>query len=256
MTGDRRSCGRTAPDPTRQSSALVPFDPPEILPSYAVHVAAHIASSGLAEETAAHTGLAIPSELDGAVPSRRMEFVAGRACAQRALRTLLPGFSGTVPINPDRDPRWPAGIVGSLTHSGTIAAAAVARASDALGLGIDVEAIISPDTVKSVQRLIASAGEGPAPKGYTDELYATLLFSAKEAVFKCLFPIARRPFFFEHARVDLLPATAAFRTVLLIDLAPELPAHRILWGRYAITDGHIYTAMALPARAPDLVSEA
>ncbi|MEV4420566.1 hypothetical protein AB0L40_11415 [Patulibacter sp. NPDC049589] len=50
-----------------------------------------------------------------AVETRRREFVTGRACAHRALAALgvpvVPIMSG-----PNREPLWPEGVVGSITH--------------------------------------------------------------------------------------------------------------------------------------------
>src|ERR1700761_3617241 len=63
--------------------------------------------------------------LGRAVEKRRREFAAGRGCARRALAALglppaplLPGEGGA--------PRWPDGVVGSITHCAGYAAAAVA----------------------------------------------------------------------------------------------------------------------------------
>ena len=74
----------------------------------------------------------------GAVVERRREFGTVRWCARRALRRLgVP----TVPILPDADrvPRWPAGVVGSMTHCEGYRAAAVARSDELGGIGIDAE---------------------------------------------------------------------------------------------------------------------
>ena len=73
-----------------------------------------------------------------AVPGRRLEFAAVRYCARQAMRRIgLP----PVPILPDADgvPRWPTGVVGSMTHCAGYRAAAVARSDRLLGIGIDAE---------------------------------------------------------------------------------------------------------------------
>lgn len=71
-----------------------------------------------------------------AVESRRREFTTVRHCARTALARF--GFAGP-PLLPGRRgaPRWSDGIIGSMTHCAGYRAAAVARASAALG--IDVE---------------------------------------------------------------------------------------------------------------------
>src|SRR5947207_7559339 len=70
---------------------------------------------------------------------RRREFAAGRACARLALERL--GRSnGPVLRGSNREPVWPDGVVGSITHTAGYCAAAVTEASCVLGLGIDAEA--------------------------------------------------------------------------------------------------------------------
>src|ERR671914_1172478 len=74
----------------------------------------------------------------GAGAERRREFGTVRYCARKALRQLgVPA----VPILPDVDraPRWPVGVVGSMTHCAGYRAAAVARSGELCGLGIDAE---------------------------------------------------------------------------------------------------------------------
>jgi 4'-phosphopantetheinyl transferase EntD len=73
---------------------------------------------------------------------RLHELENGRHVARRAL-ALLGVPAAEIPVGDDRSPRWPDGIVGSITHAtaegGSYAAAAVARASDVVALGIDAE---------------------------------------------------------------------------------------------------------------------
>lgn len=77
----------------------------------------------------------LPSEealVARAVDKRRREFATGRDCARRALSQL--GWD-EVPIlaGPKREPLWPAGIVGSITHCPGYCAAIVARSTSLLG---------------------------------------------------------------------------------------------------------------------------
>ena len=74
----------------------------------------------------------------GAVAERRREFGTVRYCAREALRQIgVPA----VPILPDVDgaPRWPVGVVGSMTHCAGYRAAVVARSGELCGVGIDAE---------------------------------------------------------------------------------------------------------------------
>jgi 4'-phosphopantetheinyl transferase EntD len=123
-----------------------------------------------------------------ASPSRRLEILEGRACARAALRKL--GYD-EAPIlrGKDRQPRWPNGFVGSISHTETFCAAAVARESDWAGLGLDVETDlpVSEDFARRVcsnRELVRCAEHGPP-----DEL-ARVIFSAKESVYKLQHPLS------------------------------------------------------------------
>src|ERR1700720_1454604 len=85
----------------------------------------------------------LPQSLRHATQKRQREFLAGRWCAKQALQCLGAG-STHVAIAEDRAPIWPGGVVGSITHTGDFAAAAVAWAADVAALGIDSEQIIDP----------------------------------------------------------------------------------------------------------------
>ncbi|MFO7661362.1 MAG: hypothetical protein R6X18_02090 [Chloroflexota bacterium] len=119
-------------------------------------------------------------ENDNAVnysPSRRREFAAGRLAARQALAHLgLPPDS--IPTGADRAPIWPDGCLGSITHAGGIALAAVGRVGPVSALGIDMERCKAVDG--AIAALVLTAGDD-------QDQDATLLFSIKESVFKCLY---------------------------------------------------------------------
>jgi 4'-phosphopantetheinyl transferase EntD len=129
----------------------------------------------------------------GAGAERRREFGTVRYCARKALRQLgVPA----VPILPDGDraPRWPVGVVGSMTHCAGYRAAVVARSGELSGLGIDAEphGALPPDTLDFVLRdeerlwLLGLADADPALH------WDRIAFCAKEAVYKAWFPLTRR----------------------------------------------------------------
>ena len=73
-----------------------------------------------------------------AVAVRRLEFARGRGCAREALAALGVA-AGPIPVGPEREPVWPSGVVGSITHCEGFVAAVVARAADLRAIGLDVE---------------------------------------------------------------------------------------------------------------------
>src|ERR1700738_5557121 len=99
--------------------------------------------TALALPLSAETRSRLPQALRHATQKRQREFLAGRRCAKQALQGLGAG-STHVAMAEDRAPIRPGGVVGSITHTGDFAAAAVAWAADIAGLGIDSEQIIDP----------------------------------------------------------------------------------------------------------------
>ncbi|MGW6391056.1 4'-phosphopantetheinyl transferase family protein [Streptomyces sp. NPDC055103] len=141
-----------------------------------------------------------------AVERRQREFATVRHCARLALgRFGVPG----VPLTPGPrgEPRWPAGIAGSMTHCDGYRAAAVARTADVVSLGIDAEpAGPLPEGVLAVvslpeERRHLAALEARVP----DTSWEKLLFSAKESVFKTWYPLTGRELDFEEAVVEFTP---------------------------------------------------
>jgi 4'-phosphopantetheinyl transferase EntD len=135
----------------------------------------------------------------GAIEERRREFGTVRACARAALRRLgVPA----APILPDADgvPRWPAGVVGSMTHCPGYRAAVVSRATDTHSIGIDAEPHAPlPDDV----RAFVLHGDERKPGGRPDLHWDRIHFCVKEAVYKAWFPLTRRWLEFEDVAVAL-----------------------------------------------------
>lgn len=146
-----------------------------------------------------------------AVAGRRREFVSARACARRALAELGIGPVAIVPGD-RREPQWPPGVVGSLTHCPGYRGAAVARRAEIAGLGIDVEPNeVLPGGVLEIVSIWQERGllrelVQDDPKVCWDRL----LFSAKESVYKAWFPLTRRRLGFLDLEVHIEPAAASF----------------------------------------------
>lgn len=179
-----------------------------------------------------------------AVNSRRREFATGRWCARRAL-IALGDPAAPIPRGERGMPEWPPGVVGSITHCDGYRAAAVARATELLALGIDAEpgaplparmlaVIASPDERAHVAQLLA---ERP------DVRWDRLLFCAKEAVFKAWWPLVRRPLGFDAAAVTLDPGG---RFEARLTRPGALPGE--VRGRWVAGRGVLATALAVGER--------
>lgn len=192
--------------------------------------------------------------LTRAVAKRRAEFSTVRACARQALAELgvppapiLPGERGA--------PQWPDGVVGSMTHCDGYRAAVVARASQAVGLGVDAEPHGPlPDGVLGLVSL-------PEERARLAELtdaeptvhWDRLLFTVKESVYKVWFPITRRWLDFSGASVEFEPADADGNGRFTAELqvpGPEVNGAELkrLPGRYLVTDDLVISAITLERR--------
>ena len=177
-----------------------------------------------------------------AVASRRAEFVAVRARARDALAALGGPRAALVP-RPDRSPAWPAGFVGSLSHSPTLCAAVVARAADAASLGLDLE----PDGPLDVAlvRTVCTERERRTLDGMSSAaalVLAKRLFSAKEAFYKCQYPLTGARLSCVQVSLELDPVSGEF-AVAAVDLAGE--AGRVaarVRGRCATLGAHVVSA--------------
>ena len=140
------------------------------------------------------------AELANAGRKRKAEHLAGRIAAAHALPDhTVPG------IGPSGEPLWPEGISGSITHSATQAMAVVVSHPDAR-VGIDCEAILPDREAREIQDGIIDAQEAMCltRSGYPFALALTLTFSAKESLFKALFPQVKTFMDFDCARITRL----------------------------------------------------
>jgi 4'-phosphopantetheinyl transferase EntD len=95
-------------------------------------------------------------------------------------------------------PVWPFGVVGSMAHDDAFVVAAVASADAFAGLGIDVEP--SEPLAEDVASLVRMPGD--VLDGVDERLASRLLFVAKEAVYKAVFPRDQVILGFEDVAID------------------------------------------------------
>jgi enterobactin synthetase component D len=199
------------------------------------------------DDESAFRDVDLPPALLRAVPKRRIEFLAGRHCAARALRHLDSQSITVVPIGDEGMPIWPPHTVGAITHMDGFAAAAVARTSDALGVGLDVEPLVSPATMHEIAAEVARPGELEALRGELDDAaLLTLVFSAKECLYKCLRHVVGHFFDFHDAT---LISVSGSTHVFTAELGAKLGAlaRTQLSGRFSVVDGHVHTGAVLRA---------
>jgi len=191
-------------------------------------------------------------EVASAVERRRREFATARSCARAALARL--GIaSGPIPRGRHGAPRWPAGVVGSITHCEGFRASAVARAMTAGSLGLDAEpngplpALVLERIAGDEER--AWLGE---TSGERSVHWDRLLFSAKECVYKAWYPLTGERLVFSDATVSLHPDGCFAARLAVAPGSPWRSEARNLSGRWLSARGLLLTAIVTPPVPPRL----
>lgn len=183
-----------------------------------------------------------------AVDKRRREFAAGRAVAHQAMRDLgHPPMA--VPVSEKRAPIWPQGLTGSISHTQGCAMAAVAYTNEYAGLGLDVEedTPLKPELWDA----ICSASEQDWIRSQKNPgQMGKLIFSAKEAAYKCQYGLSETYFGFDGMELEIDSQGNRFLARFTTDRAPFKASDEIA-GRFAIGAGVIITAAALPRAVAD-----
>ncbi|GGN02027.1 putative 4'-phosphopantetheinyl transferase [Lentzea pudingi] len=183
------------------------------------------------------------ARLGNAVPKRRSEFSTVRACAREAMRALDVEPAAILP-GPKREPLWPEGVVGSLTHCAGYRAAALARSTDFATIGIDAEPHKpAPDGVLGAIAIPSEIGRMAGLRAADPKIcWDRLLFSAKETTYKAWFPVTKRWLGFEDADITL-DADGTFHSRVLLADTPIAGFD----GRWLVQGDILVTAIAVPA---------
>ena len=189
--------------------------------------------------------ISLPKSLSNAALKRKAEFVAGRVAANDALRVL--GYTDfSIAIGEHRSPCWPDAVVGSISHSDDIAVAVAGAKAHWQGLGVDVQTRLTQDDLEAVNGVIATPHEH-ALLSLLDTPLAeqlTLIFSAKESVFKALYPRVKRYLDFSDATLVCASQNQlTFRLSHALTLELGLATCRCdyLWNSH-----HVITLVTLP----------
>lgn len=186
--------------------------------------------------------LPLPAQLHRAVSKRQREYRTGRLCASAALcaagypRAFYPEMGN------DRLPVWPAGWLGSISHSGEFAAAAVVPASACTMIGIDIQQRVMLTTLTEIQSLIAQPEELARFDAADAGMRLLLIFSGKESLYKALYPQVRQIQDFDAAELMQVSADALeFR--LTHPWSAKWRADTRISVRFAVFDQYVVTAV-------------
>ncbi len=182
-----------------------------------------------------------------AVEKRRREYATVRHCARLAL-TQLGRAPAAILTGPHREPLWPAGIVGSLTHCDGYRAAALTPDTAHLSVGIDAEshAPLPADVFAMIARPVEVSRLAQLAAAHPEVHWDRLLFSAKESIYKAWYPLAQRWLGFEEATLEFDADAGAF-TAELHQTGPLIGDRPLtaMRGRWLIADGLVLTSVVV-----------
>ncbi len=174
-------------------------------------------------------------------PRRAAEFARGRDCARMSLEALGLGCS-VVEVGESREPVWPSGVLGSITHTAGYTAAISARGEDFVGKGIGIDAErLGALTSQHVPQVISTSEARWVSRQPSPLAAATLCFSAKEAYFKAQFPTRGEWVEFHDLHVELV-GKGKFRIFSTLVAPCERPRPTLAEGAFIIEDGLMVVA--------------
>ncbi len=163
------------------------------------------------------------SYIAGAALKRQREFAAGRFAARRCLVQLgLPPVS--LPVGKGREPCWPPHVTGSIFHTTGYCVAVAARLSSIASIGVDAEAEVHLET--ALWDLVLTERERAWVESLSPEIRgvgAKVVFSAKESVYKCQYPITRTFLEFREVEVECEPTAARLVSGRFVAHLPIVP---------------------------------
>ncbi|MEO3738496.1 4'-phosphopantetheinyl transferase family protein [Shewanella baltica] len=185
----------------------------------------------------------IPNEIKQSNYSRQAEFLAGRYMAKSVLNKM--GFKDVnVPIGRNREPVWPKHVVGSITHTNNSAICLAASCEHYSLIGIDVEELFDEKIMYEVHDIILSDYEKKNIQqgGLSPNLYATIIFSAKESLFKAIYPKVGIFFDFIAAEVtNVCLKSKTFKITILDNLNQEFNSGVEITGYFTLFDSNVFT---------------
>lgn len=143
-------------------------------------------------------GIVCPEGVASSVPKRQADYLAGRFLAKSVL-LRIGHYTGQVGRGASREAIWPSGVIGSISHNdGSAVCVAALNEDPHAGIGVDIERLIAPEIYQSFVGIVIDPAEKQKviESGVDNRLLYTLIFSAKEAIFKALFPQVGRYFDF------------------------------------------------------------
>jgi len=186
-----------------------------------------------------------PDPISNAVNKRQAEYLAGRFIAISAIRNLGVQINN-IPIGKHRAPIWPREVKASITHTNSQAICIAGYQHNYQYIGVDLENLLSSKVVSEIKANIINDNEEALLKDnkLNFETAFTIIFSAKESLFKALYASVGDYFDFLDAEItEICNDKNSFSIILLKNLTPELIIETKFVGYFIIENGSILTAL-------------
>lgn len=187
----------------------------------------------------------LPDNLKNAAIVRKEEFVAGRFCAVQAAKNIGLALNA-LPSSASRAPMWPDGIIGSISHSKKLAISCVSKPEAFDSVGIDAEEILSQEL--DIQDTIASPAELSLIRS-NFRLGLTVIFSAKEAFYKALYPKVKCFIDFKEVELVKIDLQRGDLELKLTSHNPLLSPYRgVYQGHFQLHDDTVISLVTIPVK--------
>jgi 4'-phosphopantetheinyl transferase EntD len=161
-----------------------------------------------------------------------------------------------LPVGTGREPCWPAQVTGSISHTTGYCVAVAARTSSIASIGVDAEAEIRLET--TLWELVLTARERAWVESLPPEIRgvgAQVVFSAKESVYKCQYPLSRTFLEFRDVELECEPVVAPLAAGRFVAHLP-IPSCPRLSGFWRSSEERVETVTWLPLSIPGRTSSA
>ena len=157
---------------------------------------------------------------------KQIEFASGRAAAHAALKQI--GLANAFPVlrGHKGEPLWPEGIAGSITHCYPWSVAVAIKCPNLFTIGVDLETTNRMNGTDVSDFVCGNAELDWVRSGNLQERL-TMIFSAKEAVYKAFYPLCRRYIDFKDVELTWVPAKSCFHGKFLAPFGPNLPRGQV-----------------------------
>ena len=192
-------------------------------------------------------GVKFNQSLARAVDKRKAEFLAGRYCCKKALASIgVTDFE--VVVGENRAPQWPAGVKGAISHNSHHAMVALTCLPNILGIGIDIESVMSTKTMNDIKGVILRETEHDllyVPQARA-VVVSSLIFSFKESFFKAAYPSTGYYFDFDAINIDKIDyESKRFYLTVKQDLNPQIRPGMKFDGLFDFVDEQVISLLIL-----------